>query len=108
MTRTALPSALQDELARIGRDLKTARLSRDMSLDEMAERLGVSFHTVRALEEGKPGTAFGTYAHALWVLGLEHTLRPFAAAGLDSEGEALRMAELRTTASGSRKLSNEF
>lgn len=103
-----LPSALEDELRRIGRDLKIARLSRNMSQEELGSRLGVSFHTVRAMEEGRPGTAIGTYVHALWIFGLAHTLKPFGARDLDTEGEALRMAELRSAASGSSGPSNDF
>ncbi len=104
----ALPSAIEDELRRIGRDLKTARLSRNMSREELGQRLGVSFHTVRAMEEGRPGTGIGTYAHALWIFGLAHTLNPVARPHLDTEGDALRMADLRSVASGSAGISNDF
>ncbi|MCA9298524.1 MAG: helix-turn-helix transcriptional regulator [Phycisphaerales bacterium] len=109
MKKTArLPSAMEDELRRIGRDLKTARLSRDMSQEELGSRLGVSFHTVRSMEEGRPGTAIGTYVHALWLFGLGHTLKPVGDPSLDSEGAALRMADLRRGASGSAGPSNDF
>ncbi len=107
-TKAVLPSAMEGELRRIGQGIKTARLSRNMSREDLGTRLGVSFHTIRAVEEGKPGTAIGTYVHALWVLGLSHTLRPVADPRLDSEGEAFRLADLRSVASGSRGMSNEF
>ena len=108
MKNASLPSAMEDELRRIGKGIKTARLSRNLSREDLGARLGVSFHTVRAVEEGRPGTAIGTYLHALWVLGLSHTLRPVADPTLDSEGEALRMADLRSVASRSRGMSNDF
>lgn len=107
-TKSVLPSAMEAELRRIGRGIRTARLSRNLSREDLGARLGVSFHTVRAVEEGKPGTAIGTYVHALWVLGLSHTLRPMADPTLDSEGEALRMADLRSVASGSNRMPNDF
>jgi len=103
-----LPSAMEDELRRIGRGIRTARLSRNMSREELGRRIGVSFHTIRAVEEGRPGTAVGTYLHVMWVLGLAHTLRPVADPSLDSEGEALRLADLRQAAGSSPGGSNDF
>lgn len=103
-----LPSPMEAELRRIGDSIKTARLSRNWSREEVAERVGVSFHTVRSVEEGRPGTAIGTYVHLLWILGLGHTLAPVADPHLDTEGEALRRAGLRKVASGSVSLDNDF
>jgi transcriptional regulator with XRE-family HTH domain len=89
------PRPVAKELQRIGDGIRTARLRRAMSQEELAERIGVSFHTVRGMENGKLGTAFGTYAHALWVLGLLDTLSSAADPSLDEEGLALEASERR-------------
>lgn len=109
--RTAphVPSAVTAELRRIGTGIQTARLRRNMSQQELADRIGVSFHTVRHMEEGKPGTAFGTYVHALWVLGLLDTLSSAADPALDAEGIALAASELRARGGhGSQGISDDF
>ncbi len=80
-----------------------------MSQEELAERLGVSFHTVRHMEGGKPGTAFGTYVHALWVLGILDTLSSTADPALDEEGLALAESEMRKRGGHeSRRISDDF
>lgn len=80
-----------------------------MSQEELAERLGVSFHTVRHMENGKPGTAFGTYVHALWVLGILDTLSSAADPALDVEGIALTESETRKRGGrGSQRISDDF
>lgn len=83
------PPLVAAELRRIGLGIKTARLRRNMSQQDLAERMGVSFHTVRHMEQGRTGTAFGFYAHALWILGLLPTLMQVADPALDEEGIAL-------------------
>ena len=80
-----------------------------MSQEDLAQRLGVSFHTVREVGNGKPGTAFGTYAHALWILGLLATLTTPAEPALDEEGMALEASERRVRGGHQRaSISNEF
>lgn len=104
-----VPSPVAAELRRIGSGIQTARLRRNMSQEELAERIGVSFHTVRHMENGKPGTAFGTYVHALWVLGILRTLSSAADPALDEEGIALAESDMRKRAGhGTRAISDDF
>lgn len=80
-----------------------------MSQEELAERIGVSFHTVRHVEDGKPGTAFGTYVHALWVLGILDTLSSTADPALDEEGIALAEGDMRKRGGhGTQTISDDF
>lgn len=104
-----IPTPVAAELRRIGSGIRTARLRRNMSQEELAERVGVSFHTVRHMEKGKPGTAFGFYAHALWILGILDTLGSVADPALDDEGIALEASEGRRHGGHTRQsLSNDF
>lgn len=83
-----------------------------MSQEELAERVGVTFHTVRAMEQGRATTGIGHYLNALWVLGLLDTVSSVADPALDREGRILEAAERRRKSGprrGGRKgLSNDF
>lgn len=94
-----IPSAVSRELERIGEGLRTARLRRNMSQQELADRLGASIHTVRAMEAGKAGTAVGTYLHALWVMDLIETVSQVARPELDKVGRAFEASERRRRSS---------
>lgn len=80
--------ALED----LGGNIKLARLRRRLSAALLAERLGVSRPTLRAVERGDPKVSVGTYAAALLSLGL---LDDLSAVGSDDVlGRKLRDAEL--------------
>jgi transcriptional regulator with XRE-family HTH domain len=98
-TSPYVPSIVSRELRRIGEGIQTARLRRNMSQQELADRLGVSIHTVRAVEAGKAGTGVGTYLHALWVLDLIETVSQVADPALDEVGKALEASDRRRRSS---------
>lgn len=108
-TSPHIPKPAERELQRIGTGIRTARLRRNMSQQELANRMGVSFHTVRGIEQGKPGTAIGAYAHALWILGILDTLTPVADPALDSEGLLLEESDRRRRGGHNvMSMSNDF
>lgn len=94
-TSPHIPGPVESELNRIGAGIETARLRRNMSQQELADRVGVSFHTIRRIEQGKSGTTIGSYLHALWVLGLLDTVASMADPSLDREGLALEASDRR-------------
>lgn len=104
-----IPSTVGRELGRIGEGIQTARLRRNMSQQELADRLAVSIHTVRAMEAGKAGTAFGSYLHAIWVLDLIETTSQVADPALDQVGLAYEAADRRRRSSpGTGSLDDDF
>ena len=58
----------QKILEKMGRQIKSARVRRNLSAQEVAERIGVSRMTVSAVEKGKATVSMGTYAAVLHVL----------------------------------------
>ena len=57
-------------LALFGTLLRAARIERGMSQAQLAGRLGVSRHSVMALEQGSPTLAIGTAFEAAVILGI--------------------------------------
>src|SRR3954454_19795257 len=58
-----------EHLGLLGRRLRAARIRRQLSQAEMAERIGVHRLTLRALETGAPGVSLGVLQRAMAVLG---------------------------------------
>ena len=50
--------------------LRVGRKQRNLTLDEVADRLGVSTPTVRKMLDGSPSVAVGTYFEAAHLLGV--------------------------------------
>ena len=59
----------QKTLGTMGEQIKMARLRRNLSMELVAERAGISRATLWAVEKGTPTVAIGTYAAVLHALG---------------------------------------
>ncbi len=60
----------------------------------MAERVGVTRVTLKAMEDGVPTVSMGTYATALYVLGLMERMRDAADIANDPVGQIISSSEL--------------
>jgi transcriptional regulator with XRE-family HTH domain len=67
---TAPPFEVEQALQTLGLNLRTARLARNLSIEQAAAKIGVGYRTVATAEGGKPGTAVGVYLSLLWIYGL--------------------------------------
>jgi len=61
-------------LARLGENIKLARLRRKISILSMAERSGMAASTLVNIEKGLPSVSLGNYLQVLSVLGLAEDL----------------------------------
>ncbi|MQP68167.1 helix-turn-helix domain-containing protein [Niveispirillum sp. SYP-B3756] len=66
---TALSSPELDNLAVLGQSLRLARRRRNLTQDEMADRMGVSRPTYSQLERGSATVGLGILLRAMTVLG---------------------------------------
>ena len=97
-----LPSVLR-LLAGTGENIRLARLRRNLSVELVAERAGISRATLWAVEKGAPSVSMGSYAQVLLAIGLEKDL--LLLAGDDELGRKLQDAGLPSgrRASGRKK-----
>ncbi|HHU88382.1 MAG: helix-turn-helix domain-containing protein [Sphaerochaetaceae bacterium] len=68
-----LPS-LRRKMEKMGEQIALARLRRNLSVNLVAERSGISRTTLWAIENGSPNVAFGSYAKVLLALNLADDL----------------------------------
>jgi len=103
------PYAVEQLLAQIGRNIRTARLRRKLRLEDLAEKVGVSRYVMSDIEKGKPTTSVAAYVGALWALGLSDDLKQIADPDRDTEGKAFESIRAPATAPKRKKaLDNDF
>jgi transcriptional regulator with XRE-family HTH domain len=103
------PFAVEDVLSRLGTRLKTARLRRRFTIEQVAERIGTGVRAVRQAEGGKPTTAAVVYFSLLWLYDLLDSVDGVANPLQDTEG--LRLASLSEPERGRaqrRVIDNDF
>lgn len=83
-------------LLQFGERLQRLRKARRIGTVAMAERLGISRPTLRAVEAGDPGTAIGTYLRVMSVLGIAAELALLS-------GDILQSPHKDTAAARSRR-----
>lgn len=105
---TAPPYAVEQTLKRLGADLRTARLRRNLTIETLAEKIGVGKRAVADAEHGKTSTSIGTYTAMLWALGLLPQLDEVARPEHDDEGQALALSSERARARPKAGLGNDF
>lgn len=81
-------------LARLGQDIRNARLRRGIAVADLAARAGTSPSSITRLEKGDRGVAIGTLADVLVALGLIERLADLIDVRKDDLGLALAAEQL--------------
>lgn len=68
---TKLPRKLEEKMHTVGEQIKLARLRRNLSVAQVAERATCSPLTVARIEKGSSTVAIGIYLRVLYALQLE-------------------------------------
>ncbi len=96
-----LPRDLARDMVQVGEQIRLARLRRDLSMAQVAERAMCSIPTLTKLEKGAPNVAIGIYLRVLYVLGLNGDILLLAKE--DPLGRALQDARLPHRERASKK-----
>ena len=75
---TKLPRKLEQKMQLVGEQIKLARLRRNLSVAQVAERATCSPLTVSRLEKGVPTVAIGIYLRVLYALQLDDDILSLA------------------------------
>lgn len=90
----------------LGKDLRSARLRRGVSVADLAMRAGTSSSTIARLEKGDTGVGIGTLCDVLLVFGLVDRLGDLVDIRKDDLGLALdaeRLPQRGRSSAGARK-----
>jgi transcriptional regulator with XRE-family HTH domain len=68
---TKLPRKLEQKMQIVGEQIRLARLRRNLSISQIAERATCSELTVMRVEKGAPTVAIGIYLRILYALQLD-------------------------------------
>ena len=99
---TRLPRKLEEKIKIVGEQIKLARLRRNLSVAQVAERATCSPLTVARIEKGTPTVAIGIYLRVLYALQLEDDI--LLIAQQDALGRQLQDLALTNRKRASKKV----
>ena len=99
---TRLPRKLEEKMKIVGEQIKLARLRRNLSVAQVAERATCSPLTVARIEKGTPTVAISIYLRVLYALQLEDDI--LLIAQQDALGRQLQDLALTNRKRASKKV----
>lgn len=99
--KTILPQ-VKRSLEQFGENIKLARLRRKLSMEQVAERAGISRSTLTKIEKGDDSVAMGNYFLVLFVMRLEKEFLEVAKD--DALGRRIQDADLVTKKRAPKKI----
>ena len=96
-----LPRKLEQKMQVVGEQIKLARLRRNLSMAQIAERATASELTVSRVEKGSPTVSIGIYLRVLYALQLDDDILYLAKD--DTMGKALQDLGLITRKRATKK-----
>lgn len=114
MTRNNLllkspPHIVKSKIELLGSNLRTARLRRSLTIQDVATKIGAGVRAVRDAESGKISTSIGVYIALLWLYDLIYEIDNLADPLLDEVG--LKLDELKKPQRArhiKRRMDNDF
>jgi transcriptional regulator with XRE-family HTH domain len=100
---------VETTLKRLGARLRTARVRRNLSADDLAAKIGTGRRAVLDAEKGKPSTSVAVYVAMLWALDLMREFDAVADPARDLVGQRLAAAdERKRPRARTNELDNDF
>ena len=104
----APPYPVEQALKRLGDNLRTARIRRNYTIEEVAQKIGTGRRAIMDAEKGKASTGVGVYAALLWVYDLIQPLEDLANPSKDEQGLTFASAKEKTRARKTGGLDSDF
>jgi len=104
----APPFEVEKAIRKLGADLRTARLRRNLTVDVVAAKIGTGRRAVLDAEKGKVSTQIAVYAGLLWAYDLADRLGDAADPLIDEEGQRRALTRDRVHARSPKGLDNDF
>ena len=102
------PFPVEQTVRQLGENLRIARIRRNMTIAEAAERIGTGPRAVMDAEKGKSSTGIAVYSALLWLYNQLGALAEVGDPSRDKEGLSLMAAKQRQRARKSGGLDNDF
>jgi len=104
----APPYPVERAIRRLGANLRTARLRRNLTIEEVGEKIGTGPRAVSDAEKGKVSTGIAVYTALLWAYDLLGPMSELADPALDEEGLSLSFSKERARARAKVELDDDF
>lgn len=104
----APPYPVEQALKQLGSNLRTARLNRNWTIAEVAEKIGTGPRAIIDAEKGKPSTGVVVYMALLWALDLLDHMENVADPSKDITGQRLALSRERARSRHSGEIDNDF
>ncbi len=104
----AAPYAVELAIRQLGARLRTARLRRNLTIGDVADKIGTGPRAVSDAEQGKITTSIAVYTALLWTYDLLDPLEALADPATDETGLALSKHRTRARAEKPGELDSDF
>jgi transcriptional regulator with XRE-family HTH domain len=105
---TAPPFPVEQALKRLGANLRTARLRRNLTIEDVAQRIGTGPKPIADAEKGKASTGAAVYMALLWAYDLLTQMDAIGDPASDREGLSLSALRERARTKSSTELDSDF
>ena len=106
--QSAPPFEVDQVLKRLGANLRTVRLARNLSIEAAAQKIGVGYRAIASAEAGKPSTSVGVYMALMWAYGLLSQVHELADPARDEVALRALRARERAYPTSKGALDNDF
>ncbi|MFM6904998.1 MAG: helix-turn-helix domain-containing protein [Acinetobacter tjernbergiae] len=99
---------VEELLQQVGQNIRTARIRRNLTILELANRVHVDERTISRLEKGDPSINFKNLVTVLMIFGLEDSVFDIAHPNADEVGRALELQKQPKRVRKMDQLSDDF